>query len=128
MFVIRLLNANLEPMQNYVPLNFIIETINDTANANEDYQAIVLLKSIPAFTSSITQSVQTIDDILNEDIEEFLLLATTNLANVANTFPATEVDFIKDNDYPNLFSPNGDGKSDVFKISGIEDYPNFNSS
>ena len=35
------------------------------------------------------------------------------------------IGFIKDNDYPNLFSPNSDGKSDVFKISGIEDYPNF---
>jgi gliding motility-associated-like protein len=124
-FTIRLLNANLEPMQNYLSINFILETMDDIAAANEDYQPIAILTNIPAFTSSITQSVQTIDDILNEDTEEFLLLATTNLANVANTFPATGIGFIKDNDYPNLFSPNGDGKSDVFKIRGIEDYPNF---
>jgi gliding motility-associated-like protein len=42
-----------------------------------------------------------------------------------NTFSPTAIGFIKDNDYPNLFSPNSDGKSDLFKISGIEDYPNF---
>ena len=85
----------------------------------------LLVTNIPAFTSSITQSVQTIDDTLNEDTEEFLFQATTNITNVSNTFPATGIGFIKDNDYPNLFSPNGDGKSDVFKIGGIEDYPNF---
>ena len=124
-FTIRLLNANLEPMQNYASINFILETIDDIATANEDYQPIAILTNIPAFTSSITQSVQTIDDTLNEDTEEFLLQATTNIANIANTFPARGIGFIKDNDYPNLFSPNGDGKSDVFKISGIEDYPNF---
>ena len=124
-FTIRLLNANLEPMQNYASINFILETIDDIATANEDYQPIAILTNIPAFTSSITQSVQTIDDTLNEDTEEFLLQATTNIANIANTFPARGIGFIKDNDYPNLFSPNGDGKSDVFKISGIEDYPDF---
>ena len=124
-FAIRLLNANLEPMQNYLDIHFILETINDSANANEDYQPIAILTNIPAFTSSITQSVQTIDDTLNEDTEEFLLQATTNIANTANLFPARGIGFIKDNDYPNLFSPNGDGKSDVFRISGIEDYPNF---
>ena len=124
-FTIRLLNANLEPMQNYASINFILETIDDIATANEDYQPIAILTNIPAFTSSITQSVQTIDDILNEDTEEFLLQATTNIVNIANTFLARGIGFIKDNDYPNLFSPNGDGKSDEFKISGIEDYPNF---
>ena len=124
-FTIRLLNANLELMQNYASINFILETIDDIATANEDYQPIAILTNIPAFTSSITQSVQTIDDTLNEDTEEFLLQATTNIANIANTFPARGIGFIKDNDYPNLFSPNGDGKSDVFKISGIEDYPDF---
>jgi len=124
-FTIRLLNANLELMQNYASINFILETIDDIATANEDYQPIAILTNIPAFTSSITQSVQTIDDTLNEDTEEFLLQATTNIANIANTFLARGIGFIKDNDYPNLFSPNGDGKSDVFKISGIEDYPDF---
>lgn len=124
-FTIRLLNANLEPMQNSVPINFILETLDDTARANEDYQPIAILTSIPANTYSIIQSVQTLNDILNEDTEEFLFQATTNITNVSNTFPATGIGFIKDNDYPNLFSPNGDGKSDVFKIGGIEDYPNF---
>jgi gliding motility-associated-like protein len=124
-FNVRLLNANLEPMQNYIPINFILETIDDTTNANEDYQSIVIFTNIPAYTYSIIQSVKTIDDRLNEDTEELLLQATTNLSNVSNSFLPSGIGFIIDNDYPNLFSPNSDGKSDVFKISGIEDYPNF---
>jgi gliding motility-associated-like protein len=124
-FTVRLLNANLEPMQNYIPINFILETIDVTTNANEDYQSIVIFTNIPAYTSSIIQSVKTIDDRLNEDTEELLLQATTNLPNVSNSFSPSGIGFIIDNDYPNLFSPNSDGKSDVFKISGIEDYPNF---
>ena len=124
-FTVRLLNANLEPMQNYIPINFILETIDDTTNANEDYQSIAIFTNIPAYASSIIQSVKTIDDRLNEDTEELLLQATTNLSNVSNSFVPSGIGFIKDNDYPNLFSPNSDGKSDVFKISGIEDYPNF---
>ena len=33
--------------------------------------------------------------------------------------------FIDDDDYPNLFSPNNDNRSDTFKILGLENYPNF---
>jgi gliding motility-associated-like protein len=124
-FTIRLLNANLEPMQNYRPINFILETLDDTARATEDYKSIAIFTNIPALSSSITQAVETINDVINEETETLILQATTNLDNVSNTFIPTGIGFIKDNDYPNLFSPNSDGKSDLFKISGIEDSPNF---
>ncbi|PQJ81515.1 T9SS type B sorting domain-containing protein [Polaribacter glomeratus] len=124
-FTIRLLNADLQPMQNYRPINFILETLDDTANANEDYKPIAIFTNIPAFTSSIIQAVETLEDALNEDTETLILQATTNLSNVSNTFIPAGIGFIKDNDYPNLFSPNSDGKSDLFKISGIEEYANF---
>jgi gliding motility-associated-like protein len=124
-FIITLLNADLEPMQNYRAINLILETLDDTANANEDYRPITIFTNIPALSSSITQAVETLEDRLNEDTETLILQAITNLSNVLNTFSPTAIGFIKDNDYPNLFSPNSDGKSDLFKISGIEDYPNF---
>jgi len=125
LFTIKLLNASLELMQNYLPITFTLETLNDTANANEDYQPITISTEIEAYSSSITQSVNTIDDKLNEETEEMLLQAVIINGTVSNTFPASGVGFIKDDDYPNLFSPNGDGKSDLFKISGIEDTPDF---
>ncbi len=124
-FTIKLVNTSLELMQNYLPITFNLETLNDTANANEDYQPISLSTGIDAYSSSITQSVKTINDKLNEDTEEMLLQAVILNGTVSNTFPANGVGFIKDDDYPNLFSPNADGKSDLFKISGIEDTPDF---
>lgn len=125
-FTITLLNANSEPMQNYLPINIILETIDDTTFASEDYESINIVTNIPALTSTISQNIITVDDRLNEDIEQLFLQTTTNLDNISNTTMPRGLGSIKDNDYPNLFSPNGDGVSDVFKISGIvEDYPNF---
>lgn len=124
-FTIQLLNADMQPMRNYLDIDLNLETISQSATVNDDFQYISELTTIPALTSLISQSVNTIDDQLNEDTEIMLLQATMNFNLVSNSFPASGTGFIKDNDYPNLFSPNGDGRSDVFKISGIEDYPNF---
>jgi gliding motility-associated-like protein len=54
------------------------------------------------------------------------LIATVTSANVANSSPIIEgIGTIKDNDIPNLFSPNNDGISDTFAISGMQDFPEF---
>ncbi|WP_439131299.1 gliding motility-associated C-terminal domain-containing protein [Polaribacter sp.] len=124
-FTIRLLNNNDELMQNYLPINMILETVDNTASATLDYEYKSKQITIPAFTESITQTINTLDDTLNEDTETFFLQANPFSNDVSNTFSPKGLGTIKDNDYPNLFSPNGDGKSDVFEISGIEDYPNF---
>ena len=124
-FEIRLLNTNLEPMRNYLPINFVLETIDDTTSGNEDYKSISIATNIPALTFSKTQTIITLDDRLNEETETLFLQANVNTQNVSNTFASRGIGIIKDNDYPNLFSPNFDGKSDFFKISGIEEYPNF---
>ena len=125
-FTISLLNANNELMQNYAPINIVLETIDNTTTANQDYQAFSILTEIPALTSTITRLVTTVDDKLNEKTESFNLRITVNLANVANSVMPFGVGTLVDNDYPNLFSPNNDGRSDVFEISGVvEEYPNF---
>ena len=126
-FTVSLVNPDTdEPMQNYLPINFNLETVNETASDLEDYNPEFTIAYIPAFETSITQDVKTIDDTINEDTETMLLeveITTTGVSNYSSTIYG--IGTIKDNDYPNLFSPNDDGKSDVFEISGIEEYPNF---
>ena len=126
-FTVSLVNPDSdESMQNSLPINFNLETVNETASDLEDYNAEFTTASIPAFETSTTQDVKTIDDTINEDTETMRLevkIISTGVSNHSSTVFGTGT--IKDNDYPNLFSPNGDGKSDLYKISGIEEYPNF---
>ncbi|MDG1398037.1 MAG: gliding motility-associated C-terminal domain-containing protein [Polaribacter sp.] len=127
-FNISLLNEDNELMQNHLPINLTLETIDDTANANLDYQLKSKQITIPALISSITETVNTLEDSLNEETESFFLQANIFSLDVSNASSPLGTGFIKDNDYPNLFSPNGDGNSDELKIAGIEDYPNFKIS
>ena len=125
-FTISLLNANSEPMLNYLPIPFNLETVDETASAFLDYQYTVLNTSIPANTYSIKQTIPTIDDALNEYTETMQMAITLTSSGVSNPSPFVfGTGTIKDNDLPNLFSPNNDGNSDTFKIAGVEDYPNF---
>lgn len=125
-FTMQLLDGNSEPMLNYQPITFNLKTVDRTATAMADYKPISVRKSIPAFKQSITIPVKTIDDNLNEETEEMVLQARIISRNVSNSILTIEgVGTIKDNDTPNLFSPNNSGKSDVFRIAGMEDYPNF---
>jgi gliding motility-associated-like protein len=124
-FTISLRNENQELMQNYLPINLTLETIDDVALAGSDYESKSKQVTIPAFTSSITQIIQTVEDRLHEGKETFFLQANLFSSEVSNTSSPRGVATIVDNDFPNLFSPNNDGRSDVFKISGLEDYPNF---
>ncbi|APZ47777.1 hypothetical protein BW723_16380 [Polaribacter reichenbachii] len=124
-FTINLLNDSNELMQNYLPINLNFITVDGTTTGNFDYESISEQVTIPAYSSTITQAVKTLNDNLNEDTETMYLQADLFSFNVANITAPRGTGIIKDNDYPNLFSPNGDGISDVFEISGIEDYPNF---
>ena len=125
-FTITLLDENLELVQNSFPINLDLESVDGTATAGQDFESVLTNVSIPALTSSITQSVQTIDDRLNEETETMQLQVTIRSTEVTNSSSMIfGTGTIKDNDVPNLFSPNGDGRSDVFRIAGIEDFPNF---
>ena len=112
-----MVNVNVLPS---IPSSLLI-----TTTANYDYEYLSEQATIPAYSSTITQIVKTLNHNLNEDTETLFLQADLFSFNVANTTSPRGTGTLKDNDYPNLFSPNGDGKSDVFEISGIEDYPNF---
>jgi gliding motility-associated-like protein len=125
-FKISLLNANLALMQNYLPINLELKSVSETASVVQDFQLLSISTAIPAFTSTITQTLETINDKLNEDTETMFLEANITSVGVSNSPPvASAIGTIKDDDFPNLFSPNLDGKSDFFKIDGIEDFPNF---
>ena len=68
--------------------------------------------------------IQTVDDLLDEDIETMKLIAVITTFNTLN-LQAEGIGSIIDNDTPNLFSPNGDGTSDYFEIDGLDAYPDF---
>lgn len=125
-FTITLLNANGEPMQNYIPININLETIDVTTTSNLDYQNLIINTSIPENTFSITQNIETFDDKLIEYTETLQLQVDILSAGVSNTTPIIFGEgYIDDNDFPNLFSPNSDGLSDTFKIINLEGFPNF---
>ncbi len=126
-FTLNMIDGDTDlPMQNYAAINFDINTDNITAVSPNDYTSLTTTVVIPPLTESISLDVFTIDDNLNEDTETMSLIATVTSANIANPSPIIEgIGTIKDNDIPNLFSPNDDGTSDTFAISGMQDFPDF---
>ncbi len=125
-FTISLLNANNEPVQNYLPININLETIDGTTTGNLDYSSLLINTSIPANTFSLTQTIETFDDDLVETQETMQLQVDILSVGVANTTSFVLGDgVIDDNDIPNLFSPNSDGLSDTFVIKRLDGFPNF---
>ena len=125
-FTISLLNLQGQLMRNYLPITFDLETADITTTVNRDYMFFSDSAVIPALESSYNQLIPTIDDNLNEETETMHLNVTNIQGTISNSSNFLQgLGTIKDNDIPNLFSPNGDGQSDVFRIDGIEEFPNF---
>ena len=125
-FTISLLNLQGQLMRNYLPITLDLETADISTTVNRDYMFFSDSAVIPALESTYNQLIPTIDDNLNEDTETMNLNVTNISGTISNSSNFLQgLGTIKDNDIPNLFSPNGDGQSDVFRIDGIEDFPNF---
>jgi len=125
-FRVSLLNLQGQLMRNYLPITFDLETSDITTTVNRDYMYFADSAEIPALETGYNQLIPTIDDNLNEETETMNLNVSNIFGTISNSSNFIQgLGTIKDNDIPNLFSPNGDGQSDVFRIDGIEDFPNF---
>lgn len=125
-FTISLLNQEGQPMANHLPVDFELETVDITTTENLDYPSFNEFGFIPENQTSLTIQIPTINDNLNENTESMNLSATIisgEVSNMSNVLLGLGT--IKDNDTPNLFSPNGDGQSDVFRIGNLDNFPNF---
>jgi gliding motility-associated-like protein len=126
LFDISILNEQSELMRNYIPIVFNLRTVDVSTTSSLDYPFFSSVRAIPALESSISQEIITFDDELNEETETMNLTAQITAGEVSNPSNTIRgIGTIKDNDIPNLFSPNNDGRSDIFRIDGIEDFPNF---
>lgn len=125
-FTISLLNEqNNEPMRNYEALVIDLFT-QDVTTGILDYTSLTQSIEIPALATQVTQIIETNDDNLNEDTEQLNLIGNIRSVAVSNVLnEVIGIGIVKDNDIPNLFSPNNDGLSDKFRIAGLEDFPNF---
>jgi gliding motility-associated-like protein len=118
LFAVTLTNAS------YRNIDIQVDTENITAVFPGDYSALSYTGFIPAYSEYVEISVPTHDDKLNEETETMLLKLEVLSDNTQNDF-ISGTGTIKDNDLPNLFSPNRDGMSDNFVIDGLEDFPDF---
>ncbi len=111
--------------RNFNDVNIDVFTNDNTARSPDDFTAIAFTQiTIPATEQSTTVSVTTIDDLLVEDLENLVLHGRVTSFNTQN-FTAEGTGTIIDNDLPNLFSPNGDGLSDVYEVISLMQYLNF---
>lgn len=124
-FVISLENPlTNEPLANFEDTNLNIFTNDGTAREPEDYLGASNQVVILAYTTSVLVQVQTNDDLLVEDTEDLTLKGVVTTFNTEN-IESEGLGTIIDNDFPNLFSPNNDGLSDVFEIVSLYQYLNF---
>lgn len=126
-FTISIVNPTTnEPMGNYAPINLNLRTTDGTATAPTDFVYFSELAAIPAGEQFINKTVKTVNDNKSEYTETMGLLVSIRSSDVSNTTAAIAgTGTIKDEDVANLFSPNADGKSDVFKIPNLLEFPNF---
>jgi gliding motility-associated-like protein len=121
-FVVSLINETTgKTMSNFLPINFNLSTVDITTTIDRDYSSFFANRSIPALENSFTLDIATADGNFDEETETMNLTAEITLGEISNSASGT----IKDNDLPNLFLPNDDGRSDVFEIDGLVDFPNF---
>jgi gliding motility-associated-like protein len=121
-FIVSLINETTgKTMSNFLPINFNLATVDITTTIDRDYSSFFANRSIPALENSFTLDIATADGNFDEETETMNLTAEITLGEISNSASGT----IKDNDLPNLFSPNDDGRSDVFEIDGLVDFPNF---
>ena len=125
-FTISLENSDGELMSNYLPIDFELETLDVTTTVDLDYPYLYDFRFIPAGESKLLAEVPTLNDNLNE-LNEFVNLSATiisgTISNTSNILMARGT--IIDEDIPNLFTPNNDGQSDVFRIENLTNYPDF---
>jgi gliding motility-associated-like protein len=126
-FIVSLVNETTgKTMSNFLSINFNLETVDITTTIDRDYSSFFANRSIPALETSFTLDIVTADDNLDEETETMNLTAEITSGEISNSASAIRgLGIIKDNDLPNLFSPNDDGRSDVFEIDGLVDFPNF---
>jgi len=108
----------------YNDVHLNIFTNNGTAQEPQDYTSLTSQVTIPTKTLTLIQEIQTIDDLLVEDLEDLTLKGIVTSFNTDN-IETEGTGTIIDNETPNLFSPNNDGLSDVFEVISLKQYPNF---
>jgi len=100
-------------------------TNDGTARSPNDYIAYTDQIMIPSESIKKVIKINTIDDKLVEEDENFVLKGIVISSNTINIEAEGEA-LIFDNEQPNLFSPNDDGLSDLFELKSLSRYPNFN--